>query len=68
MRTSSGIMILNCAKSSNRPQEAGPIPRNSLKTFENLYIAGSVKDNERKRRKFKIPIVLTDIANDTRLP
>ena len=27
-----------------------------------------MKDNERKRRKFKIPILLSDIANDTRLP
>ena len=32
------------------------------------YIAGSVKNNERERRKSKTPIVLSDIANDTRLP
>ena len=32
------------------------------------YIAGSVKNNERKRRKSQIPIVLSDIANDNQLP
>ena len=32
------------------------------------YVEGSVKDNERQRRKSKTPIVLSDITNDTRLP